>query len=160
MFSVSMLVRSTFKLRHRHAWRTLTILGKSLPFYWVSFFRYSVSLTEVPPISTIHLVSHQSCQSLHLCYQRRSTWGTRHAQPPAQAEHHSAPRQILQWKHLTSTGYSEIWEALKRSIHTASNFVLVQNLIKPKIDCICIKKSCLPQRSHAQQICICRHNFV
>lgn len=89
-FSVLVLERNTFKLRHGHAWRTQTILGKFSPFYRVSFFTCRVNWTEFP-ISATCLGSHQPHQSLHWCCQRRSMWGPRHTEPPAQAEHHSVP---------------------------------------------------------------------
>lgn len=98
------------------------------------------------------LVSHQS---LHLHYQRRSVWGARHPQLPAQSEttFSTSCSQVFQHKHITSPGYSEIRKALKRCIYIASHFlVLVQNLIKQLKELptlACTKKSYLPQKSHA-----------
>lgn len=79
------------------------------------------------------LVSHQSHQSMHLRYQRRSVWGARHPQLPAQSEETFciSCSQIFHPEHITSTDYSETWKALKRSIYISSHFlVLIQNLIK------------------------------
>lgn len=118
------------------------------------------------------LKSHQSQQSvlgaishISLCIDAAEE-GAREAPDTQSPQHRLTPSctwccQILQWRHSTTPGYSEIRGALKGSINSASNFlVLVQNPIKPKIYPICIKKSCLPQRPHAQPIWICRHNFV